>query len=94
MIREINTTAELSGSFTMNPDLFLDLLRVWMDDKTPWTLGQKILVQNRKHKKRRINKKWAKRYGFHEEIESLGKYQIENTNVEGDMTTITMNQQV
>lgn len=32
----------------------------------------------------------GERYGFHEEIESLGKYQIENTNVEGDITTITM----
>lgn len=89
MIREINTTAELSGSFTVNPDLFSKLFSLW-DDDSPWTLEQKILVQNRKHRKRRINKKWAKRYGFHEEIKSLGKYQIENIDVEGEITTTTL----
>ena len=89
MIREINTTAEFSGSFTMNPDLFSELFSLWNDDN-PWTLEQKILVQNRKHRKRRINKKWAKKYGFREEIKSLGKYQIENIDVEGEITTTTL----
>ena len=31
-------------------------------------------IQNRKHHKRRINKKWAKRYGFTEyEVQEKGK---------------------
>lgn len=90
MRKELNNTAEFSGSFTVDPDLFSALLGAWMNDKTPFTLEQKILVQNRKHRKRRINKKWAKRYGFHEEFKSLGKYQIENTRVEGDITTTTL----
>lgn len=49
------------------------------------TPGSKI--QNRTHKKKRINKKWAKRYGYtyHEVIED-GKILIYNEN------TLYMNQ--
>lgn len=39
MKREMNTTAEFSGSFTMNPDLFLELFSLWNDD-SPWILEQ------------------------------------------------------
>lgn len=31
----------------------------------PVVISRDIKIQNRKHKKRRINKKWAKRYGYY-----------------------------
>lgn len=37
-----------------------------------------IKIQNRIHKKMRINKKWAKRYGYHYIYVDMGKYNIKN----------------
>jgi len=33
-------------------------------DKTVYTLISINKIQNKKHRKKRINKKWGKRYGF------------------------------
>ena len=37
-----------------------------------------IKIQNRKHRKKRINKKWTKRYGYQYKYIDIGKYNIKS----------------
>ena len=39
------------------------IMNNFMLDGTPVIIIPDIVIQNRKHKKKRINKKWKKRYG-------------------------------
>ena len=72
MVRTINTNQEFSCTMTpdFDKDLLLDLLGVSKEPskyKVEFSIGK---VQRRKHKKRRINKKWAKKYGYKDIIAS------------------------
>lgn len=78
MVRTINTNREFSCTMTsdFDKDLLLDLLGVSKETpkyKVEFSIGK---VQRRKHKKRRINKKWAKKYGYKDIIVSGDLNQI------------------
>lgn len=45
-----------------------------------WELSYKKTEQIRKHKKKRINKKWAKKYGYREVNVQLGKFNMTKEN--------------
>lgn len=45
-----------------------------------WSMSFVKKEQIRKHKKRRINKKWAKKYGFRDVVIPLGNYKITKEN--------------
>lgn len=64
MIIDKNYEATFTGTFDLDLDLFAQICG--LDDNSPkgFELYTTKKVQNRKHRKRRINKKWAKRYGF------------------------------
>ena len=72
MIRTINTNREFSCTMAsdFDKDALLDILGVSKEPpkyKVEFSIGK---VQRRKHKKRRINKKWAKKYGYKDIIVS------------------------
>ena len=63
----INNTQFSEGTFEntiLNEDLFNQLIVA--QPEATYDLYCTVLVQARKHKKKRINKKWRKRYGFKE----------------------------
>ena len=72
MIRTINSSQEFSCTLTadFNKELLMDVLGISNDPpkfKVEFPVGK---IQRRKHKKRRINKKWAKKYGYKDIIAS------------------------
>ena len=60
--RDIYKTDEFSftGTFEIDHEALKELNKI----PSRWDLYYTVKVQNRRHKKRRINKKWAKRYGY------------------------------
>lgn len=72
--RDIYKTKECSftGSFEVNNDAWNQIMQQVEDNHARWEMHYTYKVQNRRHKKRRINKKWAKRYGYRT-IESVIK---------------------
>lgn len=56
-------------TFDINDDLFSELIDT--NYKTGWELWYEKKVQRRRHRKRRINKKWAKRYGYRNVITKI-----------------------
>ena len=63
----INHTQSFEDTFEnteLNVDLFNQLIAT--QPEATYDLYCTVLVQARKHKKKRINKKWRKRYGFKE----------------------------
>ena len=44
-----------------------------------------IIKQRKKHKKRRINKKWFKRYGYDVEYVEIGGWKLKNIDFNNDM---------
>lgn len=78
MIRTINTNQEFSCTMTsdFDKDRLLDILGVSKEPpkcKVEFSIGK---IQRRKHKKYRINKKWAKKYGYKDIIVSGDLNQI------------------
>ena len=72
MVRTINTNQEFSCTMAsdFNKDTLLDLLGISKEPpkyRVEFPIGK---IQRRKHKKRRINKKWAKKYGYKDIIVS------------------------
>lgn len=61
--KDFSTTARLSGSVDGVADLLKSEL-VSHEATTSITFNMLMPKQIRKHKKKRINKKWAKRYGY------------------------------
>lgn len=51
-----------TASLDVNSDLFAEL--IGSNYKSGWELWYEKKIQRRRHRKRRINKKWAKRYGY------------------------------
>lgn len=93
MIRNISRSKDIELSATC--EINLDVLnRIIGTDTTnsndAWEFHYTKLVQRRKHKKYRINKKWAKRYGFREETYNMGNYHIDSVEKNGDITTYNM----
>ena len=81
------TDCSFSASCKMNPEA-LDILKSLSQPlKTGDTVNVKgvKLIQKRKHRKRRINKKWAKRYGYREIPTDYGDFQatVESTEESG-----------
>jgi len=75
---EILMDKSFTASFDIdiNDDLFSELIGA--NCKTGWELWYEKKVQRRRHRKRRINKKWAKRYGYRNVIT---KIDVEDFNV-------------
>ena len=85
MVRTINTNQEFSCTMAsdFDKDALLDILGVSKEPpkcKVEFSIGK---IQRRKHKKRRINKKWAKKYGYKDIIVS-GKLNQIVTNDNGE----------
>lgn len=74
ILRDKSFTA--SFDIDINDDLFSELIGT--NYKTEWELWYEKKVQRRRHHKRRINKKWAKRYGYRNVIT---KIDVEDCNV-------------
>lgn len=93
MIRSLNTYTDTEFSATCEINLNV-LNRIIGTDTTnsndAWEFHCTKLVQRRKHKKHRINKKWAKRYGFREETYNMGNYHIDSVDKIGDVITYNM----
>lgn len=63
---KLSASAEFTMEAEINGDLFAKLLGFPMTAGKGFTVeySEPILVQARRHKKKRIDKKWRKRYGF------------------------------
>ena len=75
-----------SGEFTINEDLMKKLLGEWSPitgSQAKYNLCYTTLVQARRHKKKRINKKWLKRYGYKYVIKTLDGFKLDNVNDNG-----------
>lgn len=93
MIRNISCSKdiELSATCEINLDVLNKILGADITNSDDaWAFHYTKLVQRRKHKKHRINKKWAKRYGFKEETYNMGNYHIDSVDKTGDITTYNM----
>ena len=60
-----------NGQCSLNSKLLFDLIRPVQTDNTTLHLTHSTNVPKRKHRKRRINKKWLKRYGYKEVTTTL-----------------------
>ena len=65
----LSASEEVSFQFDVNPELYKRIIGVDLanhNDMTSFSIEYKQLyqVQIKKNKKKRINKKWAKRYGY------------------------------
>lgn len=62
------TAAEASFEFDIDAGLLKSIIGIDLSHGTDMSCSMEIksprLVQRRRHKKKRINKKWAKRYGY------------------------------
>lgn len=68
-----NAEAEFTGQLVVNPDVLKKLIgdtsrppsKAFIGDTLSFTFeGLPKMEQIRRHKKKRVNKKWAKRYGY------------------------------
>ena len=85
--------AEMSFEGTLNMPLFEQMcgfeqaIRNVRVDNMTLSFESPYLIQARKHRKKRINKKWAKRYGFKYmfKVVEMEDVEIENNNDEIDI---------
>ena len=75
--------ASFTGTFDMNNELCKLLMKDVMNNPKRYGLYYVTQEQNRKHKKRRINKKWLKRYGTHSVSHFWKEVEFENASNEG-----------
>lgn len=80
----MSANAELSFECNIDASLFAKLIGVDLAQGRDATCASVIFqkpyqVQRRHHKKKRINKKWAKRYGY---ITKFKTYQLEDVHIE------------
>ena len=64
-------TNELSASFSADCEINYELLKKLIPmniGEEPWEIVYVKIVQARKHRKKRINKKWLKRYGYKQQL--------------------------
>ena len=71
------STVEFSYKADINMDLIQKICGCDIAQKNDnWTLTQVKYEQIRRHKKKRINKKWAKKYGYRQIYSSLGNFNL------------------
>jgi hypothetical protein len=79
-IRAVNIPISKSAEFSIEAEIDSDLysrhigFEPGLGDTFSITFKEPYQVQRRKHKKKRINKKWAKRYGY---ITKFRTYQVD-----------------
>ena len=89
----INREIEFSATLETTPGIFDELTK--RVDPNEFTIKYTKYVQARRHHKRRINKKWLKKYGYKEKIMVIDGLNIthKEINEEGDIIcqyTITL----
>ena len=82
----LSISAEMSFEMDLNVPEFMKLTRIDIacgKDMTTATLicRDPYQVQRKRHKKKRINKKWAKKYGY---VTKFRNYQLENVEIHQD----------
>ena len=82
----LSIDAEMSFEMDLNVPEFMKLTRIDIacgkDMTTATLIGcTPYQVQRRHHKKKRINKKWAKKYGY---VTKFRNYQLENVEIHQD----------
>ena len=84
--------ASFTSTFDMNNELWKLLMKDVINNPNRYELHYVTQEQNRKHKKRRINKKWLKKYGTHP-VEHVYKG-LEFKNVNNNGINFTNNQAI
>lgn len=82
----LSIDAEMSFEMDLNVPAFMKLIGIDIasgTDMTDITLINRTpyQVQRRRHKKKRINKKWAKKYGY---VTKFREYRLENVEIHQD----------
>ena len=86
----LNKKLEISATLETTPGVFDELTR--RVDSNKFTIKYTKYVQARKHHKKRINKKWLKKYGYKEKIFFIDGLNIthKEINTEGDICQYTI----
>ena len=82
----LSIDAEMSFEMDLNVPAFMKLTGIDIANGKSMTAATLIgrtpyQVQRRRHKKKRINKKWAKRYGY---VTKFREYRLENVEIHQD----------
>ena len=90
-VKSLNGGKSVSYTFsncTINKDMLNELCGSLLEPRDKWYMIFEKKVQCRRHHKRRINKKWSKRYGFKTVYE---KYAVDTSNfyINQDMKSFT-----
>ena len=76
-----------TASLDVDSNLFAELIGT--NYKSGWELWYEKKVQRRRHRKRRINKKWAKRYGYRNVMIKIGLEEFNITEDSHDINQVT-----
>ena len=77
---DFNKEISFSGEFTIiNKDVIKQLFDI-TGSQAEYSMYYTTLVQARKHKKKRINKKWLKRYGYRYVTKTLDGFKLNIVN--------------
>lgn len=81
MVRSIYQNQEMSFSINNETNINDVMEKLFLESlsDSPFELFNTKYIQVKKHKKRRINKKWAKKYGYREVRSSLGEFTYEGS---------------
>lgn len=85
MIYSINNLTEefsLTGTAVISPDIW-DFILPKQPDNIKYEIVFKMTVQARKHRKKRINKKWLKKYGYKQIPVRCGDFLLKNITDDG-----------
>ena len=80
---DFNKEISFSGEFTIDKDLikkFFGELPQIGESQKEYSISYTTLVQARRHKKKRINKKWLKKYGYRYVMKTLDGFKLNNVN--------------
>ena len=90
-VKSFSLTNPKSATFELEADINLDILNGHKTFGQSCTveLTEPYQVQSRKHKKKRINKKWAKRYGYETKFRGVRIKDISLTNRNDNEFTVT-----
>ena len=79
MLRSITGTREEIFTFNLaeiNEDITNRIFRYDEGSEDNWSLSFVKFEQIRRHRKKRINKKWAKKYGYRDVVIPLGNFKV------------------
>lgn len=83
MLRSITGTREeifIFNNAEINEDITNRIFRYDEGREDNWSLSFVKLEQIRRHRKKRINKKWAKKYGYRQVNIPLGNFSLSKQN--------------